>query len=36
MDATSLATLWATVALVIFLGIAVYVKVPKLIAKALD
>jgi F-type H+-transporting ATPase subunit b len=36
MDATSLATLWATVALVIFLAIAVYVKVPKLIAKALD
>ncbi|TIL96820.1 MAG: ATP F0F1 synthase subunit B, partial [Mesorhizobium sp.] len=28
MDATSLATLWATVALVIFLGIAVYIKVP--------
>ncbi|TIT20100.1 MAG: ATP F0F1 synthase subunit B, partial [Mesorhizobium sp.] len=28
MDATSLATLWATVALVIFLAIAVYIKVP--------
>jgi F-type H+-transporting ATPase subunit b len=36
MDATSLATVWATVALVIFLAIAVYVKVPGLIAKALD
>ena len=36
MDATSLATLWATVALVIFLGVAVYIKVPGLIAKALD
>ncbi|AZO48516.1 MAG: F0F1 ATP synthase subunit B [Mesorhizobium sp.] len=36
MDATSLATLWATVALVIFLGIAIYIKVPGLIAKGLD
>ncbi|ESY69894.1 F0F1 ATP synthase subunit B [Mesorhizobium sp. B283B1A] len=36
MDATSLATLWATIALVIFLAIAVYIKVPRLIAKALD
>ncbi|PDQ19239.1 ATP F0F1 synthase subunit B [Mesorhizobium sanjuanii] len=36
MDATSLATLWATVALVIFLAIAIYIKVPGLIAKALD
>ncbi|TIS54384.1 F0F1 ATP synthase subunit B [Mesorhizobium sp.] len=36
MDATSLATLWATVALVIFLAIAVYIKAPRLIAKALD
>ncbi|TIT19020.1 MAG: F0F1 ATP synthase subunit B [Mesorhizobium sp.] len=36
MDATSLATLWATVALVIFLGIAIYIKVPGMIAKALD
>ncbi|CAN7416638.1 F0F1 ATP synthase subunit B [Mesorhizobium amorphae] len=36
MDATSLATVWATVALVIFLGVAVYIKVPGLIAKALD
>ncbi|MER8788447.1 F0F1 ATP synthase subunit B [Mesorhizobium sp. M0983] len=36
MDATSLATLWATVALIIFLGIAIYIKVPGIIAKALD
>lgn len=36
MDATSLATLWATVALVILLAIAIYIKVPGLIAKALD
>ncbi|MBZ9853004.1 F0F1 ATP synthase subunit B [Mesorhizobium sp. CA13] len=36
MDATSLATLWATIALVIFLAIAIYIKVPRLIAKALD
>ncbi|PTE09585.1 F0F1 ATP synthase subunit B [Mesorhizobium helmanticense] len=36
MDATSLATLWATVALVIFLAIAIYIKVPGLIAKSLD
>ncbi|MER8545476.1 F0F1 ATP synthase subunit B [Mesorhizobium sp. M0684] len=36
MDATSLATLWATVALVIFLGIAIYIKVPGMIAKTLD
>lgn len=30
------ATFWATVALVIFLGIVVYIKVPGLIAKSLD
>lgn len=36
MDATSLASLWATVALVIFLGIVVYMKVPGMISKALD
>jgi F-type H+-transporting ATPase subunit b len=36
MDATSLATLWATVALIIFLGVAAYIKVPGMIAKALD
>lgn len=36
MDATSLATVWATVALVIFLGVLVYLKVPAMIAKAID
>ncbi len=30
------ATFWATAALVVFLGVAVYLKVPGLIAKALD
>lgn len=36
MDATSLASVWATVALVIFLGIVVYLGVPAMIGKALD
>lgn len=36
MDATSLASLWATVALFIFLGIVVYLKVPGMISKSLD
>ncbi|MCX7305025.1 MAG: F0F1 ATP synthase subunit B [Hyphomicrobiales bacterium] len=36
MDATALATLWATVALFIFLGVLVYLKVPGMIAKAID
>jgi F-type H+-transporting ATPase subunit b len=36
MDATSLATLWAFVGLLIFLGVVAYVKVPGTIAKALD
>ena len=36
MDATSLATIWATVALFIFLGIVAYLKVPASIGKALD
>ena len=36
MDATSLATLWATIALLIFLGIAVYIKVPSMMSKSLD
>lgn len=36
MDATSLATVWATVALVIFIGICIYVKVPAIVSKALD
>lgn len=36
MDATSLASLWTTVALFIFLGLLVYLKVPGMISKALD
>lgn len=36
MDATSLATVWATVALLIFVGIVVYLKVPGMISRALD
>ncbi len=36
MDATSLASVWATVALFIFLGVLVYLKVPGMIAKAID
>ncbi|MET2827936.1 F0F1 ATP synthase subunit B [Mesorhizobium shangrilense] len=36
MDATALATLWATIALIIFVGIVIYIKVPGMIAKALD
>lgn len=36
MDATSLATLWAAIALLIFIGIAVYIKAPAMMAKALD
>jgi F-type H+-transporting ATPase subunit b len=36
MDATSLATFWAFVALVLFLGVVVYFKVPGMISKALD
>ena len=36
MDATSWATFWAFAALVIFLGIAVYLKVPGAIARSLD
>jgi F-type H+-transporting ATPase subunit b len=36
MDATALATLWATIALIIFLAIVIYIKVPGMIAKALD
>ena len=35
MDATSLASVWATVALFIFIGLVVYLKVPGTIAKAL-
>jgi F-type H+-transporting ATPase subunit b len=36
MDATSLATLWAMIALFIFFGIVAYLKVPAMITKALD
>lgn len=36
MDATSWATLWAQVALVIFLAIVIYIKAPGKITKALD
>ena len=36
MDATSLATVWVTVGLVLFLGILVYFKVPGFISRALD
>ncbi|MFC5385023.1 F0F1 ATP synthase subunit B [Aquamicrobium segne] len=36
MDATSLATLWATISLVIFIGLCIYLKVPGMITKALD
>ena len=36
MDATSLATVWVTVALFIFLGILAYMKVPGMISRALD
>lgn len=36
MDYTSLATVWATVALVLFLALIVYVKVPSMIGKSLD
>lgn len=36
MDATSLASLWATIGLLIFLAIVVYFKVPGMIGKALD
>ena len=36
LDATTAASIWATIALVIFLGIVVYFGVPKLITKLLD
>lgn len=36
MDPTSLASLWAFIALLIFLGIVVYMKVPGAIARSLD
>ena len=36
LDATTAATIWATIGLVIFIGIAIYFGVPKLITKMLD
>ena len=36
MDATSLATVWTLVALIIFFGIVVYLKVPGMVTKSLD
>lgn len=36
MDATALASVWVLVALVIFIGICLYVKAPAMISKALD
>lgn len=36
MDATSLATVWATIALVIFIALCIYIKVPGMVSKALD
>ena len=36
MDLTSLATFWATVGLVLFLALVVYLKVPGMLAKSLD
>ncbi len=36
MDMTSLATFWATVGLVLFLALIVYLKVPGMMAKSLD
>ena len=35
-DATTGATIWATIALVIFIGIAVYFGIPKMVTKMLD
>ena len=36
MDATSLATLWATIGLIIFGAVVVYLKVPGMLGKSLD
>ena len=36
MDATSAATVWATIGLVIFIGVIIYFKIPKTIASTLD
>lgn len=35
-DATTAATIWATIGLVIFIGIALYLGVPKMLTKAID
>lgn len=35
-DATTGATIWATIGLLIFIGVAVYFGVPKMLAKAID
>jgi len=36
MDATSLATVWATIALAIFIALCIYLKVPGMVSGALD
>lgn len=36
LDATTWATIWATISLVVFLAIAIYLRVPGMIAKILD
>lgn len=36
LDATSAATVWATIGLLIFIGIAIYFGVPKMITAAID
>ena len=36
LDATSAATVWATIGLVIFIGIAIYFGVPKMVAGMID
>ena len=36
MDATSLATLWATIGLLIFVAVMLYIKVPAMLARSLD
>ncbi len=36
MDATALATFWVLIALLIFVGICLYVKVPAMVSKSLD
>ncbi len=36
MDATSLASLWAFIGLLLFIGLIVYLKVPGMLAKSLD